>query len=174
MPELDIQRRPAGASPWIWVIGALVLALAVWGFWAATTQGRDRTAALPAERVAGERAEARGPEMLPIAALMTTPNQYFQKPVRGAATVTEVVSDRGFWVEDAGQRVFVVLGEGITEKEVNIEAGQKVEIEGLFLEQTRSTEVPQLEPEAQTIAATQAGFIRADSVDILRPKGQQS
>lgn len=175
MPEIDIQRQPQRSVPmWLWIAGAILAALLIWGLIEAFDNDRAATPQQPTERVAGERGEIGAPEPLPIATIVGTPNQYFGQDVRGTATVAEVVSDRGFWLENQGQRAFVVLGEGMTEAGVNVEQGQQVLLEGTYMESANMGQVPQLEQDAQNIIQGETGFIRANSVDILQPTGQQA
>jgi hypothetical protein len=171
VPEIDIERRERTGMPaWVWLIAALLIGLMIWGLWSAMTNNRRATT--PASRVAGERQVTRdnasGMQNLPLAAMTERPSDYFSTDVRGAATVTEVVSDRGFWVESGGQRAFVTLGEGITEPDVNVNAGQRVAITGRFLE-ANQTNMGQLEPQVQQSVKSQPGFIQANSVDVLQP-----
>ncbi len=174
MPEIDIQRQPQRSVPiWLWIAGAILAALLIWGLIEAFDNDQATAPQQPTERVAGERGEIGAPEALPLATIVGTPNDYFGKDVRGTATVAEVTSDRGFWVENQGQRAFVVLGEGMTERDVNITQGQQVLIEGTYMESANMGQVPQLEQDAQNVIQGETGFIRANSVDILEQRGQQ-
>jgi hypothetical protein len=167
VPELEIERREnRGVPGWVWLVAAVILGLIIWGIVAATNN--RQAAVAPADRVAGERQETPGMEMLPIGAIVGAPDQYFDKDVRGAARVTEVISDRGFWVESEGQRALVMLAEGIPEAGVNVEAGQQLDIQGVFL-RPDAANTSQVEPQAAQVLQDQPGFIRANSVDILQP-----
>lgn len=138
MPQLDIQRteRSGGVLAWVWIAAAILAGLLLWWVIAAATD-RDNFAAVPPnEQVAGERLETPAapvvpdtdvtapdaqmpgvtPEPLPLAGILATPTDFFGDPVAGMATVTEVVSDRGFWVESDGNRMFVVKDEALPEQ----------------------------------------------------------
>lgn len=171
MPDIDIERRQSSGFPmWAWIIGALVLILVIWGIVEAVTPEREAVAPVaPAERVAGERQATEGMQDLPIANMVANPTNYFGQDVAGVAMVAEVVSDRGFWIENNGERAFVVLSEGMPETGVTIDAGNRVLIHGNFLQSVNDLPNAQtLEPQARQIIEGQQGFIRAQAIDVLR------
>src|SRR5690606_24587645 len=58
---------------------------------------------------------------------VTTPATFAGQTVAGEARVVEVPTDRGFWIEEQGQRLFVILGDQPTEAP-NIEPGQMLRL----------------------------------------------
>ena len=67
-----------------------------------------------------------------LVSLLTEPN--IGTTVTGVVYVDEVISDRGFYVTDGEQRVFVTMREH-TERDdmkIDIDAGQKLELEGIL------------------------------------------
>lgn len=173
MPELDIQQREhAGAPWWAWLLGALALIALIWV--GVEAFDNDRTARqAPQEVVAGERQVIREGDLLPVAVILASPSSYFGQEVSGVANVTEVISDRGFWVENEGQRAFVILGQGIPEAGVKVRAGDRITLTGTFMESQKLGEMPeigQLEADTRQAIAGQTGFIRAKAVDLLQPK----
>jgi hypothetical protein len=49
---------------------------------------------------------------IPIAEILEQPQQYLNQRVSGTAVVAEVVSESGLWVEQDGERMFVVIEQG--------------------------------------------------------------
>lgn len=119
MADINVERK--GPSIWPWIIGLIVVALLIWAL-AEMLGDDDEVAEGPvAEVVEPGLTQADPPPPVPVAQgprtladLMGNPTAYvgqsFSTPQ--AVRVAEVVSDRGFWVEDQGQRAFVILNEG--------------------------------------------------------------
>lgn len=69
---------------------------------------------------------------LPVDLIIVTPARYLGQPVVGTARVAEVPSDRGFWLEKNGERIYAVISQSPgMEQAVNIEPGQTVRLAGL-------------------------------------------
>ena len=143
MAEVRIERKE-GASGWTWLIGLLLLGLIIWWIVAAVSGDRNEAATDPAapavtatDPTTGTATTAPGAEAatpnLPLAAIRANPDNYFGKPVSGLATVTEVVSDRGFWVEQDGSRIFVVKDGALDAPAAAVSAGQKASFTGTVI-----------------------------------------
>lgn len=111
--------------------------------------------------------------MIPVAAILAGPTEYANRTVAGTARVTEVISDRGFWIEENGQRMFVVLGEkgagsNAPENAVNVQAGQTVRLSGHVY--TTADQVPGsvLEQETRTVIADQKAFLHVLPRDVAQ------
>ena len=143
MADIDIQKK--GPSIWPWIIGLALLLLLGW--LVAEWLGDDDEVEVAGEQVgvvtepvavppaavvapgtepAG--APGAGAEPLPVGLIVTSPANYAGQPMAGLVRVTEVPTDRGFWIEDQGQRLFVVLDEPKPEIK-NVNAGQQVRIQ---------------------------------------------
>jgi hypothetical protein len=136
MPELHIERRQAVIPWWVWLVGALILALLIWAIVAATTTDRRTAAVPPQERVAGTQEE-----LLPVIVIVTNPAAYFNKTVSGTATVGEVVSDRGFWLRQDDRRIFAVIDEPRPETK-DLNEGQRVRVSGIIYDSQRMGAAP--------------------------------
>ncbi len=143
MAEVEIQRKQGGVPWWAWLLGVLAVAAILWWIIDAATADRDAEVATttptvtePAVTSGTQPAPTPGAEAataeLPLAAIAANPDAYFGKPVSGLATVTEVVGDRGFWVEQDGNRMFVVKAEPLAES-ANIVAGNRVSFTGTVI-----------------------------------------
>jgi hypothetical protein len=132
MADIDVQRK--GGMGWLWwILGLLLLALIIW--WIAAA-GDDE--AEMAEVV--EPAPVVEPTTLPepvatspgmtIADILGNPAGFIGQPFSDdEVRVAEVPTDRGFWIEDQGQRLFVVLADRPREEPLDINPGQTVRIE---------------------------------------------
>jgi hypothetical protein len=120
MADIDVERK--GPSIWPWIIGLIILALLIWALVELFGEDEAEVAEAPVPAVVSPgpvpadppppEPIAQGPRTL--ADLMGTPAAFIGQPFStpAAVRVAEVPSDRGFWVEDQGARVFVVLNEG--------------------------------------------------------------
>ncbi|MBW3571800.1 MAG: hypothetical protein KY467_11900 [Gemmatimonadetes bacterium] len=155
MADINIERKKG--APWIWwLLGLLLLALLIWGISELLDDDEPEVAAVPAATVpvAEPVATAAAPAGLTIAEVLANPGAYAGQPFStGQVQVAQVVSDRGFWIESNGQRLFVVKNEspetGVadvqgppdTRAARNINAGETVQING-----TLYTTPDQLQP----------------------------
>ncbi|HEV2146226.1 MAG TPA: hypothetical protein VGR37_02295 [Longimicrobiaceae bacterium] len=117
MADIDVERK--SGFPWLWVIlGLLLLALIAW--WLIPDEEEPVAVAPPVAEQGVVPANPPPPEPVvqgpfnTIASVLGNPSGVIGQTFAPAAPlrVAEVVSDRGFWVEDQGQRLFVVINEG--------------------------------------------------------------
>jgi hypothetical protein len=99
--------------------------------------------------------------VVPVAAIIAAPAGYIGQAQTGTVRVAEVVSDRGFWIEEGGQRMFAVVAEPQnTEQQLNINAGQMVQLSGTVYNQERIGEIPgQIEAQTREIIQSQPAFL---------------
>ena len=189
MADIDIEKKKKGMGILPWILGLLLLGLILWGLTqcrddddaqretVVTTTGdrgaRDpAVAAMPmdtgmamADTTAAGAAGAAG--ALPVAAILANPGQYGTQSVSGTARVTDVISDRGFWVEDGGQRMFVVIAEPQSaEQVVDINAGQTIRLSGAVREGSSAAQLTGVEQEAQRTAQGQPAFLLVNPSDV--------
>ena len=169
MADIEETRRNRGAA--IWITGLLILALTAWGIYEwldddtelATTEIEEPL--LPAPAPGGE-TPADQVTLVPVLLIVTTPADYAGRSVRGTAEVAEVVSDRGFWIEQEGRRLFVIIDEPVPEN-TDINAGQTLELTATVYTPATLDQVPgQLEQETRSIAQKQPAFLYARAADI--------
>lgn len=193
MADIDIEKKKKGMGILPWILGLLLLALILWGLTQCgdddagqretviTTSGdrgaRDpAAAAVPmdtgmamadttAAGAAGMSGAAAG--ALPVAAILASPGQYGAQTVSGTARVTDVISDRGFWVEEGGQRMFVVIAEPqAAEQAVDINTGQTIRLSGTVREGSSAAQLTGVEQEAQRTAQGQPAFLLVNPSDV--------
>ena len=189
MADIDIEKKKGGMGILPWILGLLLLGLILWGLTqcgdndeepvvvpTADTLADPAVAPMPMDTgmamadttamgAAGAAGAAAG--ALPIAQILAGPGQYASQSVSGTARVTEVISDRGFWVEDAGQRMFVVIAEPQSaERAVDINTGQTIRLSGQVREGSAAGQVTGLEQEAQRVAQGQPAFLMVNPSDV--------
>lgn len=125
-----------GTPAWVWIVGAIVALIVIWAIW---TWSRPVVpvvmappVAAPAPMVTPVPAPAvTATAVAPIALIIAVPADYFDREISGTAQVVDVPTDRGFYLEDNGRRIFAVLGKDFTEKQVNVNPGQTVRVSGV-------------------------------------------
>lgn len=138
MANIDVQRRET--SIWPWLLGLIVLGLLIWGameLFGGGTEETTYTESAPA--VVESEPSVITPETttpmattpttgLTIAQILQNPTAHIGHTFSGAVQVTEVPTDRGFWVTDQGQRIFVIINGPAPDQPKNIQANQMVQL----------------------------------------------
>lgn len=108
--------------------------------------------------------------------VFANPANHVGQSVSGTARVANDVSDRGFWIEDNGRRLFAVIDEPSTET-IDINGGQQIRFSGTVIDATRAAQIPgvqALEQETQQILKQQPAslLVKARDITILSRPGQ--
>lgn len=136
MAEIKLERRSSGAK-WLWILlFLLLLALLAWWLWPdaePVDEIEDTTVGVvePAPVVTPEPLDvepAVGTEGIPVAEIAANPLDWVGRTVSGQVEVGEVPTDRGFWVEGGGERVFALIVDEPLEEPVDINQGQTLDI----------------------------------------------
>lgn len=161
------RRRRAG---WLWGILALVVvAVLVWWAWPQDEEVIfDREVATELEPLPPV---AEGPTDNTIVMILDNPSEHVGQPFPSTEVrVADVPTDRGFWVEAEGRRLFAILIDQPREEPKDIQAGQSLRIEGgtlrdaSFLDQIEG--VP-LDANTRGIAEEQDIFLVVDEGEIV-------
>lgn len=165
MPELDIQRKSAATYWWVLLLVLLLAVFIIW--WLAAAWDNDPEVAVVRPEGAAAPAGATATpgtanvEVIPVAAILAEPGSYADRTVQGTARVVQVISDRGFWIEENNQRLFVVLNEQRPET-VDINAGQTVRLSGRVSTAERAGQldgVQSLEADTREALNSQKAFL---------------
>lgn len=185
MADIDIERK--GGTNWLWpILGLLLLGLLIWG--ALEMMDDDDEVAVapavstavvePAPPVVAAAPVAPVTGSPTIADVLANPSAYDGQPFSTQQVrVAEVVSDRGFWIENNGQRMLVVKNEspqpGVADVEGpadtraarNINAGDMVQINGTLMTAAEGTKGP-LDDQTRQLIQGQPIFLQANVADI--------
>lgn len=195
MARIDIERKK---PVWPWIIGLLVLLALLWGLFAllgndaepdavtpvVTEPMTDATAnpIAPAARMDEPVVIAPPPPPpteaddtpIPVSVIVVGPAEYLGQPVVGTAQVADVPSDRGFWLEQDGQRIFAVIAQSPNmEDAVNINPGQQVRLAGIVYDNALASQIAGgLDPETTQVIADQPAFLMVDprNISIVEPE----
>ncbi len=107
--------------------------------------------------------------LIPVEKIRANPKGYLGKPVAGTVMVPEVPTDRGFWIEANGQRMFAVLDKSIHEDNVNVNAGQKVQLSGIVYDsaQWNRAGLGKVTPQTKKIIQNQPMFLVVKEIKIV-------
>jgi hypothetical protein len=179
MAEINVERKSGMGWLW-WVLGLIVLALLIW--WV-IPDGEEEVAVMePAPMVTPTTTpEPIAQGTLCVAQVLSAPTTYIGQtlgtcPMR----VVEVVSDRGFWIEENGQRVFVVINEGTQQnpqpgvadaqgqqaEQPDVNAGQTVNITEAMVMDNVANVAPPLDQQTRDILSSQPWFLVTDGRNI--------
>ncbi len=128
-----------------------------------------------AQGAEGQAENAPGTEV-DVARAVVTPIDYVGVAVKGTGTVTEVVSDRGFWLEVDGKRLFAVVREDVPRPEmIEIRPGQTLQFTGLMLSPGAKDDLAgSLEQKTKNIIGGQPAFVAMHWRDIQIIQGPGS
>ena len=164
MAEIKIQRKRP--TVWPWVVGALLVGLVAWGLIAWPSDTDDRYAQIAPATESGTAATAGGDDLIPIAAILSQPTQYVNETVSGTTQVAEVISDRGFWIERQGRRMFAVIDEPPRET-IDINAGQTLRLTGrVYTQETLKQIEGNIEPDTRRVVEQQPAFLYIKARDV--------
>ena len=170
MDTTDRDRR-RGSAAWLWgILGVVVIALVVWLAWPEDeevfTEGEvaAELEPIPAQTT-GE------PGEVTLAAILDNPSEHIghEFPLR-EVRVAEVPTDRGFWIESDGRRLFAILIDQPSEQPKDIEAGQSLRLEGGTLRDASylgQIEGAPLDEATRGIVEGQQVFLVVDEDDIV-------
>lgn len=144
MADIHIEKREKSAG-WLWAIVALAAVVLIgWWLWPRAEREIAEVAPLaPVEAPAAPAGTATSTETPTVGTVMANPQQWVGRQFSGTVEVTEVPTDRGFWIEQNGQRMFALVIDRPAEKPVDINAGQRIQIDNAMLHD--AAYIPQLE-----------------------------
>lgn len=131
MADIDLERKKSGGMGWLWwALGLLALVLIVWWVW---PDGDDEFADVDADPVETV-APAATPEPaagVSLGDILDNPDEYIGETFPTTeVTVAEVPTDRGFWIESDGRRLFAIINDQPREQPTDLNPGQTLRITG--------------------------------------------
>lgn len=186
MAEINVERKK---NIWPWVVGLIVLLLLIWGAFELLSNDDDYVAPMapttapvvmdPVDPVESMPAPVVAPmpppptdadnTVIPVAMIVAGPAAYLGQPVVGTAMVPDVPTDRGFWLEQDGQRLFAVIAQSPNmEDEININPGQQVRLAGVVYDSSLASRIAgQVDAETMAIIADEPAFLLVDARNIV-------
>ena len=175
MAEIPVEKRSSKA--WLWILLALlIVGLLLW--WLLSEADEEETdlaeGAVATEQVgagtaAPGTAEA-GTDEMSIAAIQANPSAYYgREGFTGEVTVGEPLTDRGFWIEDNGNRMFALVIDQPREVPIDINPGQTLRLDGGTIREAATISDPPgnpLDENTKSNIADQQAVLVIDEDDI--------
>lgn len=177
MAEIRMEKKKSGLG-WLWILLAILLiALLAWFFLADDDRAVVSGDANPTETVVmtGTSATATGTAepagSTTLATILENPQQWIGREYSGTVTVPEVPTDRGFWIEENGTRMFAIIVDEPREVPKDINPGQQIRLRGTVRDASYIPELPgePLTAGTENIARNQPVYLVAgeDAIEIL-------
>ncbi len=181
MAEIDLEKKKG--FPWIWLLAAaLLVGVLAFFLWGGEEVAEEAEVVDPTEEPLEEEeiveedvdpAAAAGAAagMLPIAAILSDPQQWTTKDISGKAKVLQDPTDRGFWIEQEGKKLFVLIdpaGPPGSESKPNVEENQMLSISGakLMMKDQVDSVSGNLDKDSREIIASQDAFLVVDEKNL--------
>ena len=152
MAEIHVEKKGSGMA-WLWILLAILLiAVLIWLFWPGLREGtvteRDVTTTVtetvdlpPPPALDAPPATATATEST-LSEIRANAQQWVGREFSGAVRVAEVPTDRGFWIEQDGQRLFAIVVDEPAEEPVVVNVGQRLMIRGTVRDATYLSQIP--------------------------------
>ena len=178
MVDTTDRDRTRSGSGWLWGILALVaVALVAWLFWPEDEEVfTESEVAAELEPLPDPMAGEMGG--VTLATILERPADHIGHEFPSMeVSVAEVPTDRGFWIESNGDRLFAILNDRPSEQPKDIQAGQSLRIDGGTLRDASHLdrlEGAPLDADTRGIAEQQQVFLVVDEEDIVMLDVQQT
>jgi hypothetical protein len=184
-PMADIHVERKSPAIWPWVVGLVALGLLIWALSAlfggggeeeagelgfvAPMEGEAPPVAPPLDGMQGVVAGAG----FPVSEILRSPAEWSGRTVAGEVRVAEVPTDRGFWIEDRGERIFVILGDAPAEQPVDVQAGQRLRMSAATVHTDLAGVPGDVDADTRRIVQGIPAFLTVDeaNLEILEPSG---
>lgn len=174
MAEIHMEKKRSGGMGWLWILLALLLiALLAWAFW----PDDDVDVVEPVDQTSTYVAPVETPATTTGAATLAeinqNPAQWVGREYSGTVTVPEVPTDRGFWIEEDGTRMFAVLLDAPAEEPMDINPGQQLRLRATVRDQAYISQIPgePMTAGTQNILENQQAYlvVGESAIEVLQP-----
>lgn len=178
MAEIHIEKKKS--MSWLWILLAILLIafLLWWLFWPRPVDVDPATTTIVTTPVPATSATA--PPLTEgdatIAGILANPTAWVGREFSGLVTVESVPTDRGFWIQQNGQRMYVILVDEPAEVPIDINTGQQIRIRGTVRDAAYLSEVQgeTLAEATRTTASQQPAYLVAGERAITIEQPAQS
>lgn len=173
MAEIPVEKKSSLGWLW-WLLAALLLALLLW--WLFADGDDDAIEATPAvveettENVVAEDVADAAAVPVTLAAIVADPAAFYGKKFAGEVTVPGPLTDRGFWIENDGTKMFAIVIDEPVDYKIDINAGQTLSItdgEVRDASDIANLEGKPLDDDTKAILADQKAFILVDEDNVV-------
>ena len=171
MADINVERK--GPSIWPWIIGLIILALLIWAL-AALLGDDDEAEVAVTEPVVTPMTTpepiATGP--LCLGEVITDPALFVGQPLDDCnVQVTEVPTDRGFWIQQNGTRMLAIINDEGDEQPIDINPGQTLRISEAVLYDNLADIPGDIDADTRNLAQGEGYFLNVDEGDIMILEG---
>ena len=169
MAEIPVEKK--SSKTWLWLLlAALLIILLIWWLSAADDDAETEVMeTAPIETVETETAVVADTAPMTLAAIMAQPEAYIGQEFTGEVDVGGPLTDRGFWVENEGARMFALIIDEPREVPLDINAGQRLQVTGGMIREggdVGEVEGVPLDDDTREVLSGQAAFMMIDEEDI--------
>lgn len=171
MAEIPVEKK--SSRTWLWLLlAAILVVLLIW--WLSSGNDNvvdeDAVATAPAgtlDTVDQSAMDPAGP--MTLAAILAQPQSYIGQTFTGEVGVDGPLTDRGFWVQNDGARMFAIIIDEPREVPMDINAGQQLMVSGGRIHEggaVSDVEGVPLDQDTLDVIADQAAFMIVDEANI--------
>lgn len=169
MAEIPVEKKSSMA--WLWVLLALIVAALLFWLLAAGDDDVDPVVANTTETEMVETDAPIAADAMPmtLTAILAQPQSYIGQQFSGEVGVSGPLTDRGFWIENDGARMFALIMDEPREVPVDIDAGQRLRISGGTIRaggEVGELEGAPLDDDTRAVLAEQDVFLIVDEARI--------
>ncbi|KPP94978.1 hypothetical protein [Erythrobacter sp. HL-111] len=123
MAEIPVEKKSSGKG-WLWLLLVLLVVLAIaWWLLAEANEPENN------DPVAVEETEPTTTGAMTLSAVLTDPSAYYgREGFDDTVTVAGPLTDRGFWIESGGNRMFAIVIDEPREQPIDINVGATLDI----------------------------------------------
>lgn len=135
MAEIPVEKK--SSMSWLWILLALILAaLLLWWLFSAGDDDEfepvgDEVAVVETVDTEAVDGTAAPGGAMTLAAILANPSAYYgREGFTGEVTVAGPLTDRGFWIENEGNRMFAIVIDQPAERPIDINPGATLRLNG--------------------------------------------
>ena len=169
MAEIPVEKK-SSSKTWLWLLlAALLVVLIIWWLSAADDDVEPVVVdTAPIESVETVEPALMAGEMT-LAAILAQPQAYIGQEFTGEVDVGGPLTDRGFWVENDGARMFAIIIDEPREVPLDINPGQRLQVTGGMIREggdVGDVDGVPLDADTRAVLQDQAAFMMVDESNI--------